>query len=201
MAQIGRTVVERRGGEQQGVTAGHEAGDRGVARGSARAQVVRFVDDYERTRRRVFAHHPRGRPIGEFRGGRTIGAREAMHGVQAHMRQLRMDDRGAPHGLQGGGRDDMHLFVRTRHGERRVRLPEAHVVGEERTVMRADGGVNAGHGFALVREQRDVSQFSRWQRGDERTGKVGLHVARIVERPRHGVYHSSKGVRRRSGTS
>jgi hypothetical protein len=85
-----------------------------------------------------------------------------MHGVQAHVWELRVGDRGAPHGLQGGGRDDVHLFVRTRHGERRIRLPEAYVVGQQRTVMRADGGSEAGHGIALMGEQRDVTQFSRW---------------------------------------
>ena len=201
MAQVGRTVVERRGGEEQGVTAGHEAGDGGVARGSACAQVVRFVDDHERTNRRVLAHSAWRCVDGEGCGPCFVGAGEAVHGVEAHVRELRVDDRGAPHGLQGGGGDDVHLRVRTRHGERRVRLPQPDVVGEERAAMGADGGSDAGYSIALVGEQRDVTEYSRRQRGDAGAGEAGLHVARIVEGPGHGVYHSSNGVRWRSGTS
>ena len=188
-------------GQQQGVAPGHEAGDGGVARGSAGAQVVRFVDNDEGALRRLLADEARVRIIGHGGDGYVVLSRESVHRVQADVWQLRVRDGRAPHGLQRRRRDDVHLCVRAGHGERRVGFAESYVVGQEGAVMQADGRLNAGHGITLVGEQCDVAEFRRRRRGHEGAGQPSLHVARTMVRPRHGVYHASNGVRCRSGTS
>ena len=114
--------------------------------------------------------------------------------MQFDVRQVRVRDGRSPHALQRRRCYDVHLRVRSGHGERGVRFAESDVVGQERAVMQADGTLNPGDGITLVGQQGDVAQFGWWQRRDEGAGEVSLHLTRTLVRPRHGVYHSSSGV-------
>ena len=162
---------------------------------------MRFVDDHERAKPRAFARYLWRRMLREGITVLAVMTGEAMHRMHTYVSQMSVRDGGTPHGLQGGWCDDVHLLVRLGDSECRVRFPQSHVVGEKCAVMFAHRDVDAGDGVALVRQQRDITEFGGGRRWDDGAGKPSLHVAGVVDGPRHGVYQSSNGVRWRSGTS